>query len=112
MNDFPLPTDLPEQDGLIAPFLRSDGSRVASEDDWSAQREHLKEMLTFYLYGDVPGRPGEVDVALEAEEEVFGGKAIRKLMTLSTERNGHRAGFARGTDRSDGGGSIPGHHQE
>lgn len=91
MSVFPLPSDLPEQDGLIDPFLRFDGSRIASEDEWSTQREHLKDMLNFYLYGDVPDRPGEVDIEVEAEEEMLGGKAIRKLLTLSAERNGHRA---------------------
>ena len=63
MNSSKTPCVFPEK-GLQAPmeelpdpFLKPDGTRVETEEDWSLQRKYLKDMLEFYLYGETPPAP-------------------------------------------------------
>ncbi len=83
------PYDLPEQPGLIDPFIRCDGTRLESPGDWLKHRVDLMAMPCHYLYVDLPKRPVKIGVRLEADSEVFDGKAVQRLMTLSVERNGY-----------------------
>jgi hypothetical protein len=107
MTDFPSPADLPKQDGLIDPFLRSDGTRVGTSEEWSSHRDELIGMLQHYIYGHSPERPERVDVTVEAEEEVYGGKANQKLVALACEQNGCRADLRVGLIVPAGSGPYP-----
>ncbi len=69
------PYDLPEQPGLIDPFIRCDGTRLESPGDWLKHRVDLMAMPCHYLYVDLPKRPVKIGVRLEADSEVFDGKA-------------------------------------
>jgi hypothetical protein len=101
------PPELPKQPDLIDPLLREDGERASSTDEWSAHRECLKKTLVHYLYGEMPDRPTQVDVTEEEESPVFGGKATRRLVKVSLEQNGHRAGLRVGLIVPEGGGPFP-----
>ena len=52
--EFPPVDELPEQEGLPDPFIGPDGKRIQSIDDWPAQREYLKAILSHYKYGHMP----------------------------------------------------------
>ena len=45
---------------LPDPFLKPDGTRISNADEWPQQRQYLKEMLAYYLYGEMPPSPGNV----------------------------------------------------
>jgi len=74
---------LAEQHELPDPFLKPDGTRVASPEEWPAQREYLKAMLTHYLYGEMPPDPGNVEGAVTSSESVMDGKAVHETAHLS-----------------------------
>jgi hypothetical protein len=65
---FPPVKDLPVQDGMPDPFVKPDGSRVTSAEEWHAQREYLKAMLTQYMYGSMPPRPKHLYLKHSARE--------------------------------------------
>ena len=54
---FPPVEELPSNAMMPDPFLRPDGTRVASHDAWPSQRAHLRATLEHYLYGTVPPKP-------------------------------------------------------
>lgn len=74
---------LSEQHELPDPFLKPDGTRVASPEEWPAQREYLKEMLAHYLYGEMPPDPGNVEGTVTFSEPVMDGKAVRETAHLT-----------------------------
>lgn len=47
---FPKKEALPSIPELPDPFVKPDGGRVASPEEWPAQREYLKELLAHYIY--------------------------------------------------------------
>ena len=56
-----VPVDkLPGQDGMPDPFVKADGTRVTSKEQWPAQRKYLKAMLAHYQYGVMPPRPKQI----------------------------------------------------
>jgi hypothetical protein len=59
--EFPAPERLPVISELPDPFLRTDGTRVASASEWAEQRARLLRMVLHYEYGELP--PGPADVA-------------------------------------------------
>jgi hypothetical protein len=58
-------TELPERAMMPDPFLKPDGSRVKSKDEWPTQRAYLKALMEHYLYGTIPPRPTEQDLSFE-----------------------------------------------
>jgi hypothetical protein len=62
---FPSISDLPLQESLPDPFLKPDGTRVQSKDEWPVQRAYLKAILEHYLYGSIPPRPSENELSFE-----------------------------------------------
>ena len=48
---FPPAEELLPQEGMPDPFVKSDGSRIASTKEWPAQRAYLKAMLAHYQIG-------------------------------------------------------------
>jgi hypothetical protein len=104
---FPSPADLPEQKGLVDPFLRPDGTRVESAEDWHIQRCESIKLLQHYIYGQTPDLPDHLGVTIEKDEEVFGGKASRQLLTLSCEHKGCHADLRVGLIVPSKGGPFP-----
>ena len=48
--DFKPVQELKRQHGLPDPFLKPDGSRVETKEDWEMQRQYIKAMLAHYQY--------------------------------------------------------------
>ncbi|MDR3337667.1 MAG: hypothetical protein LBT16_10730 [Treponema sp.] len=45
------------------PFIKQDGSLVASKEEWPARREEIKKMLEYYFCGTYPPQPSKVEVS-------------------------------------------------
>ena len=73
---------LTEQRELPDPFMKSDGTRVSSPEEWPAQRGYLKAMLAHYLYGEMPPDPGNVEGAVIQSEPALEGKALCERVHL------------------------------
>ena len=80
--------NLPLQKGLPDPFLRPDGKRVQTLQDWREQREYLKAMLAHYLYGQMPPRPKEIEIKQVGSRPLYEGKGVEEQYTLTIHRNG------------------------
>lgn len=88
MNSSKTPCVFPEK-GLQAPmeelpdpFLKPDGTRVETEEDWSLQRKYLKDMLEFYLYGETPPAPVFTGAKILSCEECCNGKGLRETVEI------------------------------
>jgi hypothetical protein len=99
-------TELKYQAGLPDPFLKQDGSRVKSKEEWLKQREFIKAMLTHYQYGTMPPSPQNVGIKETLSEEIFDGLATRKLYTLTIQRNGRSLDFHFGIIKPEGDGPF------
>ena len=95
MYEFEQVDALIEQEGLPDPFLRSDGSRVRSIEQWRHQREYLKAMLVYYMYGSMPVRPKAKDVKVDRVriESVFGEGAVKESYEVTIKRMGEEAKY-------------------
>ena len=76
--------DLPRIQELPDPFLRADSSRVTSEEEWSEQREYLKELLAVYMYGKMPPAPASTRGEILFSRPVYGGQAIAESVLIHT----------------------------
>jgi hypothetical protein len=56
-DPFPPASRLPIVNELPDPFLRPDGTRVASPREWVRQRVRLLQSILHYEYGELPPRP-------------------------------------------------------
>ncbi len=83
--EFPAKKDLPRIEELPDPFLKADGGRVSSPEEWPEQREWLKAMLAHYMFGDMPAAPAKVDGKTLYATGVYGGRAIEEMVELSFE---------------------------
>ena len=77
---FPAFEELPSIPELPDPFLKPDGTRVKTREEWPEQREYLKAMLAHYLYGEMPPAPentsGEV---LFPANAITGGQSPKRF---------------------------------
>ncbi len=105
--DFKPVQELKRQHGLQDPFLKQDGRRVSSEEEWSKQRSYIKSMLAHYQYGEMPPTPDGVFVKETLSEEIYGGTAVRKLYTLSLKQNGLSLDFHFGLIKPKDKGPFP-----
>jgi len=92
-GDFPRVEELPVQDGMPDPFLKADGSRVKSREEWPAQRTYLKAMLAHYQYGTMPPRPKNSILKQLKSIKVFGGKAVHERYSITLNRKQKSAAF-------------------
>ena len=76
------------QAGLPDPFLKPDGTRVKTKNEWPKQREYIKAMLEHYQYGEMPPVPKNPEVRETLSEDIFNGTATRKLYKMTLHRNG------------------------
>ena len=95
------------QHGLPDPFLKPDGKRLTSKEEWEEQRQYIKSMLVHYQYGEMPPTPKDVIVKETLSEEIYKGTAIRKLYTLTLKRNGKSFDFRFGLIKPKGNGPFP-----
>jgi len=105
--DFKSVQELPRHKGLQDPFLKSDGNRVVTREEWSEQRKYIRSLLAHYQYGSIPPTPEDVEVDEVLSEDIFDGKATRKLYTLSMRRNGQSLDFHFGLVKPKGPGPFP-----
>ena len=61
---------------LPDPFLKPDGTRVASPAEWPEQREYLKAMLAHYMYGTMPPPPGNTRGEVIFSRPVYHGRGV------------------------------------
>gem|GEM_PF-303896 len=91
--DFPEVVELPIQEGLPDPFRMRDGSRVSTREDWDKQRDYLKRMLAYYLYGHMPPRPKQIEIENVSTANFLGGRALEQHYTLTITRNDKSLSF-------------------
>jgi len=84
-DKYPSAAELPSRAELPDPLVALDGHRIATADEWNAQRRpELKKLIQHYMYGFLPPAPAKVLGKVEhADKSYFGGKATRKLVTVS-----------------------------
>ena len=99
--------ELSIQHGFPDPFLMTDGKRVSSKEEWQKQRNYIKAMLAHYQYGEMPPTPEKVKVEELTSEIVFGGRAEKKLYSLTLERNDKTMVLNFGLIKPEGNGPFP-----
>lgn len=105
--DFKSVQEMKRQHGFPDPFLKPDGSRVETKEEWELQRQYIKAMLAHYQYGDMPPTPKNVVVKETLSEEIYDGIAQRKLYTLTVNRKGKSLDFHFGLIKPAGTGPFP-----
>ena len=107
-GNFPTVGELPVQNGMPDPFLKADGSRIMSTEEWPAQRTYLKAMLAYYMYGTMPPRPKHFDLKRIWNKPVFTGKAVHERYAITLNRIKKSATFHIEIIRSVGNKRLPG----
>ena len=97
---------LPQQNNLSDPFLRPDSTRVSSKAEWEAQRQYLKDMLTFYQYGEMPLKP-DYHVEDIYTTKILKSALIEKKMFMVLNRNGQSVKIRFGVRRPNKDGKFP-----
>ena len=72
---------------LPDPFLKPDGTRIACPAEWPEQREYIKQMLAFYLYGPMPPAPGNTKGEVLYRYPVYSGKALSERVRITCGPN-------------------------
>lgn len=75
--------DLQDNPELPDPFLKPDGTRVSSLEEWSNQRIFLKEMLAHYMYGHMPPVPTNTIGRIISSEVLYEGRAIKEVVRIT-----------------------------
>jgi hypothetical protein len=107
LYDFRPVQELTRHVGLQDPFIKPNGKRVETKGEWEAQRQYIKAMLAYYQYGEMPPVPRDVSVKETMSEDIYDGKATRKLYTLTLKRNGITLDFHFGLIKPGGNGPYP-----
>ena len=81
--DFSPKSELKAIHELPDPFLKPDGTRVQTREEWPEQREYLKAMLTHYLYGTMPPPPGNTRGKVTFSRKVYNGRAIAETVHIT-----------------------------
>lgn len=68
---------------LPDPFLKPDGTRVATPEEWEEQRAYLKAMLSHYMYGEMPPAPNNTKGELLYTRKIYNGQAIAETVRLT-----------------------------
>ena len=105
--DFKPVQELKRHVGLQDPFIKPDGKRVETMEEWEIQRQYIKAMLAHYQYGEMPPVPKDVLVRETFSEDIYDGTATRKLYTLTLDRNGKTLDFHFGLIKPEGRGPFP-----
>ncbi|MDN3270188.1 cellulose binding domain-containing protein [Streptomyces sp. MA15] len=81
---------------LPDPFLRANGTRVSTREDWRCRRAEIRELAERHVYGDKPARPDSVT-----------GTVSRTGITVQVSHQGRSAGFTAGVELPSGNGPFP-----
>ena len=87
---FPDPASLPLQASMPDPLVMLDGTRITTKEGWlNRRRPELKALFQHYMYGAIPPRPERFEAKITAHyDDLFGGKATMKIVTISTGSSG------------------------
>lgn len=67
---------------LPDPFLREDGSRVTSAEQWPEQAAAIRKLAEAHMYGVWPGKAKSVVLVAQRSEDMYDGKAVREYVTV------------------------------
>lgn len=81
---------------LPDPFLRANGARASTREDWRCRRAEIREPAERHVYGDKPARPDGVT-----------GTVSRTGITVQASHQGRSAGFTAGVELLSGDGPFP-----
>ena len=81
-------SSLPVVKGLPDLLLLKNGERVKTKADWTHRRQEITQLLLHYQYGAMPPAPGNVKARELSSEVVFGGTAVKKLLSLTMGPSG------------------------
>ena len=63
------------------PFLKTDGTEIASPEEWAQQREALAKILAEDLYGEMPPAPTNLQAELVFSKNLWdGGQSLKFLI--------------------------------
>jgi hypothetical protein len=81
---------LPLRPSMPDPLVMLDGTRITTKEDWfNRRRPELKALFQHYMYGAIPPRPERFEAKIAAQhDDLFGGKATMKVITISTGSSG------------------------
>ena len=102
---FPAPSELPRHADLAPLLVKPNGERIASAEEWLAQRDRLKAMLAYYQYGRMPPKPAAFEILDIVREDQ--GAAIHESFALKLTRNGRTASVRVGIFRPKGRERLP-----
>lgn len=99
--DCPVPAlpgegSLPSVARLPDPFVRLDGRRISTREEWRCRRAEIRKLAERFVYGEKPGRPASVT-----------GTVSRTQITVNVSHNGRSASFSAGVDLPSGSGPFP-----
>ncbi len=81
--NFPPKSELPRIEELPDPFIKPDGTRISSPDEWPEQREYLKAMLEHYLFGTIPPAPTNTVGEVLYTRGAYSGRAIVEIVKIT-----------------------------
>ena len=64
---------------LPDPFLKEDGSRVVTLEDWNLRRQEIKDMIINIQYGSMPNSPEKVTITNLESKTLDGGETQDEL---------------------------------
>jgi hypothetical protein len=89
---YPEVDQLPDRTEMPDPLVMLDGSAVSSATQWREQRRpELISLFEWYMYGSQPAAP-KITSAVEGTDEVLGGKARMKQVTIEFGPPGREQG--------------------
>ena len=93
--------------GLPDPFLKANGERIKTVEEWPVQRDYIKSMLAHFQYGQMPPTPDPIRVEEISSHEVYEGRGVQKNYLLTIERHGHSLSLRFGLIKPMGDGPFP-----
>ena len=72
---------------LPDPFLKEDGNRISSKEEWGAQRIRFLDMLEKMFYGKMPPRPEHLEGERLLTKRIWDGKVLCEKVRLKTGPN-------------------------
>jgi hypothetical protein len=89
-DEFPPVGELPQQAELPDPLVMFDGRPVETPEQWRGERRpELKALFEFYMYGQAPPAPDNLQAKVErVDGSYFGGKATKKEVTITFDPSG------------------------
>lgn len=74
--------NMPRITSIPDPFLRQDGTRVETPEEFEEHRAYLRAALEHYVYGALPEKARTIEAVSATEAEILDGKAVQRCETL------------------------------